>query len=406
MTATSVRLALMHAANFAGLGFFLPFFPIWLHAKGLGETEIGVVLAVPMVVRMIAAPSISSLADRHMQPGMLLALLNALVVLGYLLLWPLGSFLLIALVMLVTAVGMCAIVPVADALTNAHVQAGQGVDYGRVRVWGSVSFLAATLAGGWLIKLAGAEAIPPVLAICALCAAGAALLAPRRPAMAPARQSPAADTATESDTARPATTARRRQRAYLCLLAASATVQACHGALYAFGTLYWQSAGIGDVMIGVLWAVGVAAEIVLFAYAGRLGMRGEVGLRWIMIGAIAAMLRFALMPFMPGLVPSIILQLLHALSFGLTHLGAMAAITMLAPAGSRGKAQGQLTAVHAIAIAATTVLAGMLYERIGALTFLAMAPIAAAGLILAFVAERLAGAGADDARRSGGYVDR
>jgi MFS transporter, PPP family, 3-phenylpropionic acid transporter len=402
LTGTPVRLALMHAANFTGFGFFLPFFPIWLDGNGLGKTEIGIVLAVPMVVRMLAAPWISGLADRHLQPGTLLALLNAAVMAGYLLLWPLTGFWPIAVVMLVTAIGLCGIIPVADALTNAHVQAGTGVDYGRVRVWGSVSFLVTTLAGGWVIKLAGAGIVPPALAACSLCAAGAALLAPGRPAVARAT-GPAAPAGATGPRAGPPPAGPRRRLAYLCLLGASAMVQACHGALYAFGTLYWQAAGHDDAVIGALWAIGVAAEIVLFACAGRLGMRGEVGLRWIMIGAVAAMLRFALMPFTAGLLPSFVLQLLHALSFGLTHLGAMAAITMLAPDGARGRAQGQLTAAHAIAIAAATVLAGVLYGRIGALTFMAMAPVAFAGLILALIASHLVTSD-DDGRRSGGYA--
>ena len=399
----SVRLALMHAANFVGFGFFMPFFPTWLDGNGLGKTEIGLILAVPMLVRMLAAPWVSGLADRHMQPGTLLALLNAAVMTGYLLLWPLSGFWPIAAVMLVTAIGLCGIVPVGDALTNAHVQAGTGVDYGRVRVWGSVSFLVATLLGGWVIKLAGAGIVPPALAICSFLAAGVALLAPRRPVAVPA--SPAAIVIPQ-DTHHLASTHRRQRLAYLCLLAASAMVQACHAALYAFGTLYWQAAGRDDVTIGALWAIGVAAEIVLFAYAGRLGMRGEVGLRWIMIGAMAAMLRFTVMAFMPGLVPSVILQLLHGLSFGLTHLGAMAAITMLAPDGARGRAQGQLTSAHAIAIAVATILSGFLYERIGALTFLAMVPVAGIGLILALAADRLVARDNDDERRSGSYAGR
>jgi MFS transporter, PPP family, 3-phenylpropionic acid transporter len=398
---TSVRLALMHAANFTGFGFFLPFFPIWLDGNGLSKTEIGLILAVPMLVRMVAAPWISGLADRYMQPGTLLALLNASVMLGYLLLWPLSGFWPISVIMLVTAIGLCGIIPVGDALTNAHVQAGTGVDYGRVRVWGSVSFLVATLAGGWVIKLAGAGIVPPALAVCSLFAVGAALLAPRRPVMVQPTVPFNAAVATGPEDVM---THRRRRLAYFCLLAASAMVQACHGALYAFGTLYWQAAGRDDVTIGALWAIGVAAEIVLFAYAGKLGMRGEVGLRWIMIGALASILRFAIMPFTPGLMPSIVLQLLHALSFGLTHLGAMAAITMLAPDGARGRAQGQLTAAHAIAIAAATVLSGFLYERIGALTFLAMVPVACIGLILALVADRLVATDNDDERRSGGYA--
>lgn len=385
----------MHAANFTVFGFNLPFFPIWLDSIGMGKIEIGLLLALPSLVRIVATPSIASLADGYLQPGTLLALLNASVMLCYAALWPLAGFWTIMAVMLLLTVGQCAIIPIADTLTNAHVQAGTGVDYGRARLWGSVSFLLATLTGGWVIKLAGPGVVPPALAACACLAAGAALFAPARPTAAAGGG--LAQVPDESDSRAPVCpdASRRRRFAFFFLLAASAMVQACHGALYAFGTLYWQGAGHDDVTIGALWAVGVAAEIVLFACAGRLGMRGEIGLRWIMIGALAALARFAAMPFVTGLLPSLVLQLLHAISFGLTHLGAMAAITLLAPKGARGRAQGLLTSAHAVAIAAATVLAGLLYERIGGLTFLAMGPLALIGLACAFAADRLVATAAD-----------
>src|SRR5947208_7102662 len=59
------RLALFYAALFAALGVQLPFLPVWLAAKGLDAAMIGLVLAVPMVVRVIVIPLATHAADRY-----------------------------------------------------------------------------------------------------------------------------------------------------------------------------------------------------------------------------------------------------------------------------------------------------------------------------------------------------
>jgi PPP family 3-phenylpropionic acid transporter len=381
----SLRLAAMHAANFSAFGFYMPFFPLWLDSVGMNETTIGMVLAVPMLVRILAAPAVSGLADGRLQPAVLLTLLNGLVMAGYFVLWPLRDVWLIVATILVLSFGLSGIIPVADGLTNGFASLGRGVSYGRVRVWGSVSFLAATLIGGFVLQAAGPSVVPLCLGLCAGLAALMAWLAPRLPMTFPEASEqvlPVAPT--------PASPSGRTRRAFLYLLAASACVQASHGALYAFGTLYWKAAGIGDVTIGALWAVGVAAEIGLFAFAGSIGGRGVAGLGWIMAGAGVAMLRFTIMAFWPGLGAALVLQVLHAATFGMTHLGAMIAISALAPGDQRSRAQGQLTAAHAIATSGATVLAGFFYARFGGLAFLAMVPVAAAGLACAVMAARLA----------------
>jgi PPP family 3-phenylpropionic acid transporter len=85
----------------------------------------------------------------------------------------------------------------------------------------------------------------------------------------------------------------------------------------------------------------------------------------------------------------VLLQGLHGLSFGATHLGTLAFIGRAAPAGLAATAQGYLAVSTGIAIAAGTGLSGLLYGRFGTAAYGAMALIAAAGLAAAFVAHRL-----------------
>src|SRR5436309_14926695 len=77
------RLAAFYAALFLALGVQLPFLPVWLAAKGLDAREIGIVLAIPMLIRVLAIPLAARAADRHDALRGTILLSAAAAVLGY-----------------------------------------------------------------------------------------------------------------------------------------------------------------------------------------------------------------------------------------------------------------------------------------------------------------------------------
>ncbi|RXT52712.1 hypothetical protein B6S44_18345 [Bosea sp. Tri-44] len=368
----AARLSLMHALNFLGVGFYLPFFPVWLGSKGLSDVDIGYVLAIPILVRVFVASSVTGLGDR-LRPNTLLALLNALAGIIYFALAQQAQLVPIAVLTALSAIALSGVVPLADVLTTEQVKAGALKDYGRVRLWGSVTFVLSNLAGGYLIALYGAWLIPFVLAGSSSLAALAALQAPSPPG----RISPVA---------RQGTSPAGFRLPFWLAIAAAACVNATHAALYAFGSLHWRSLGFSDQVIGWLWAVSVLAEIVVFIVAGSIAARGVVGLRWIAIGAVAAALRFGMMSADPGLPVTFLLQILHGATFGCAHLGSLAALSALAPEARRAAAQGHLVAAGALAMGLITILSGYLYRLFGPGVFLAMVPVALCGLALAVLA--------------------
>ncbi|WP_167561561.1 MFS transporter [Bosea lupini] len=368
----ALRLSLMHALNFLGVGFYLPFFPVWLASTGLGDVDIGYVLAIPILVRVFVASSVTGLGDR-LRPNILLALLNALAALAYFALAQQADLLPIAVLTALSAIALSGVVPLADVLTTAQVKAGALKDYGRVRLWGSVTFVLSNLAGGYLIAQHGAWLIPFVLAGSSALAALAALQAPSPPAGI----SPAAP--------RGASAAGFGVSFWLAV-GAAACVNATHAAVYAFSSLHWRSIGFSGEAVGWLWAVAVLAEIAVFLVGGSIAASGLIGLRWIAIAAVAAVLRFAAMSVDPGLAITAVLQLLHGITFGCMHLGTLAALSALSPEARRAAAQGRLVAVSALVMGLATVLSGYLYRLFGPGVFLAMVPVALLGLVLAALA--------------------
>jgi PPP family 3-phenylpropionic acid transporter len=372
------RLAALHGAAFAAIGVSMPFLPVWMESRGLDASAIGVLLAIPTVVRVLVTAPLMSLADTPKGARRLLVLGQAGAAMGYGLMLGAESALVIALLVAFVAVAQAPIVPTGDLLTTDAVRADPSMNYGRIRVWGSVTFLATSIAGGYVLAL-----LPPDGILWTIIGLGlAAMLISHRAATV--REGPLEGVPS------PLRLRFDLPRSLVLVIAACACVQASHAAVYGFGSIHWRSLGFSGPVIGMLWSVGVVAEIALFIGLGRMVSGGVRGLSLVALGAGAAALRFAVLATDPGLVATAFLQALHALTFGATHLGAMAALTALSPAGGRGAAQGVYSAALALATGLAMVASGWLYRTGGPLAFAAMAPLGLLGLGFALLAMRAA----------------
>jgi PPP family 3-phenylpropionic acid transporter len=171
------------------------------------------------------------------------------------------------------------------------------------------------------------------------------------------------------------------------VVAGASLIQASHAVMYGFVTLQWQDRGLDGTAIGVLWAVGVIAEILLFAASRRVIARiGAINM--VLLGGFGAILRWTAMAFdLPAaLLP--VLQCLHALSFGATHLGAMHVLARLTHRSGGAAAQGDFYALQGVTFAIAMGLSGALVERLGSYAYLAMALAAALGFVIAFGGRR------------------
>ncbi|HXC29035.1 MAG TPA: MFS transporter [Stellaceae bacterium] len=158
-------------------------------------------------------------------------------------------------------------------------------------------------------------------------------------------------------------------------------MQASHQVYYGFGTLYWRTLGFSDALIGVLWAEGVVAEIVLFWLGSRL-LRGLGPLGLMMTGGVAGIVRWGLMGLVPGLAAAFALNLLHALTFGATHLGAMNYLSRTVPPDAAASAQALYSgASSGIGSGLVMLGAGALYAEFGGRAYLFMTALSALGLL-------------------------
>jgi MFS transporter, PPP family, 3-phenylpropionic acid transporter len=372
----SLRLKAFYAALFLTLGVQLPFLPVWLTAKGLDASAIGIVLAVPAVIRIAAIPLATRVADRHDALRGVIILAAAGATIGFGALAFAQGVLAIALVYALASAAYAPVMMLADTYALRGL-AQRGRPYGPARLWGSAAFIAASFGAGALLDLiAPGDLIWLMVGAMAVATAAALALVPL---------------GTEAAGGSPARASARellRNPAFLAAIAAASLVQASHAVYYGFSTIDWQAAGYDGGVIGALWALGVIAEIALFALSARLPS-AITPVALLMIGAAGALVRWCAMALAPPLAALPLLQCLHALSFGATHLGALAFVARVAPPGAGATVQGYFAVTLGITMAIATALAGVLYGRFGGAAYAAMAVMAAAGVLCALAAKRL-----------------
>jgi MFS transporter, PPP family, 3-phenylpropionic acid transporter len=371
------RLGVFYAASFLVVGIQLPFWPVWLAGRGLDMHQIALVFAAAIWAKVIATPAVGALADRFGQRRAVMIVLAACACAAYAGLWPVAGFWPLLALNLVAGTAQSALMPLGDSITLAAVRS-DGLDYGRVRVWGSVTFILAAIGSGTALALSPPVSQADNQVLLLVLVASAVLLAacigiPRTARSAiPMRTRWAAP---HGDLWRLA-----RDRRFWLFVVSAAALQSSHQLYYGFGTLYWRELGFSDLVIGILWAEGVVAEIVLFWYSAPFVARiGPIGL--MALGGIAGIVRWSLMGVLTGLAASAGLQLLHALTFGASHLGAMHFMARSVPPGAAASAQSLYAALSAgLGSGLVMLVAGALYAAHGGHAYPFMALLSGAGL--------------------------
>jgi len=363
--ALSLRLAAFYFAHFVVIGIALPYWPVWLQARGLGPVEIGIILSVGRWITVGTTPALAMLADRRGEMKILLVVLTSGLLACYGAyhfaygFWPLLA------IAAGTAVFFSAIMPVTESLTMLHAARGE-VDYGRVRLWGSVSFILASYLGGALLGIWKADAILWAInaGVCVSIAV-AACLPDTRSELFPRRRGAFRQLA--------------RHRVMLLFLAAIGLLASSHAVLYAFGTIHWRQAGISDRVIGMLWAEGVIAEILLFWVGGAFMRRVRPG-HAMLLAAAGGVLRWTVLALSTEPAVLFAVQWLHALTFGAAHLAGMSFVARAAPPGFSATVQSLYATIGTGAATALAILlVGPVYAAFGGDAYYVMAALSFLG---------------------------
>lgn len=372
----AARVTLVMSCLFGTTGMILVFLPRWLEVeRGLSGAEIGAVLSLAQIARVVTGPLVAawtdSVADRSM-PLRIIAIAALISFAAFFMahgFWPLLLLGFVALSMTQS------LTPLIEAATLRATQSGR-INYGVARGIGSVAFIAANILGGFIVARFGLGAVVVwVLSGIATLTASAWLALPNDPPLK----------APNGEARRSSIAVLLSNQRYLVLIVACGLIQSAHAFYYGFSTLVWRAQGISAELVGLLWAFGVAVEVAFLLCLPTIEKRVSPE-AMIIVGAVGATGRWICMGFAPLGFVLWPLQALHALSFAAAHVGAMRLLFRETPEYAHAMGQTLYAVLTGgILMGACTLLSGLLYDLGGAQGYWAMAATAAIGGLLALL---------------------
>lgn len=364
-------LALSYFTYFFSYGIFLPFWSVWLKGEGIPPETIGLLLGAGLVARFLGSLLI---APRVKDPSHLVTALRllALLTLAFAIGFCFGNgWAWLILVIVGFNLFFSPLVPLTDALA-ATWQRQVTLDYGRVRLWGSLAFVIGSALTGKLVSVWGHNAILYSLLLSVLAMLLGMLL---KPSVMPQGEVRAQNESSRSW--RELLSEGPVWRFLLCVT----LLQGAHAAYYSFASIYWQEAGYSAATVGYLWSLGVVAEVIIFASSNFLFRRWNAR-SLLLLSALCGLLRWGLMASTTELTGLLLMQVLHCGTFTVCHLAAMRFI-----AARQGVEVIRLQAVYSGlamggGIAIMTVLAGFLFEHLQGGVFWIMAAVALPALFI------------------------
>ena len=365
------RLSGFYFAYFALLGGVAPFLSLYFESLGFSPARIGELVAITMLMRCIAPNLWGWLGDATGQRLLIVrvgALLTALCFAG--IFWR-QDYWWLAAIMALHSFFWHAVLPQFEAITLAHL-GSQSARYSQLRLWGSVGFILTVVLLGLLLQRAGMAVYPMAMfGIMLLIAVCSTLVPP------PPRQPASAAVAGDGFLRR------LRQPGVPAFFVAVALMQLSHGPYYTFLSIHLEALGYGRGLIGLLWALGVLAEIVLFMFMHRL--LAWISLRQLLVVSFAlAALRWLLLGTLAEeMLVLLFAQLLHAATFGAFHVASIHLVQQRFGERYQGQGQALYATLAGIGGALGALCSGYAWAGMGpTLTFAAAALAAFVGMLL------------------------
>ncbi|GLT20113.1 3-phenylpropionic acid transporter [Vibrio zhanjiangensis] len=328
---------------------------------------VGIGFATRCVANMVITPRIHKV--EYLMPALRWLSLAAFVVV-ILHFFATGSVWLMALATVLFNLCFGPIVPLSDAMANYYSRIKM-IDYGRTRLWGSISFIVGSTVVGYLAAEFGSDMILYTAAVGMLCAVFFALRT----------INPMPETSQTGSVHRPKLGEMLRDSSVIKFLVLVALIQGSHAAYYGFSAIYWKEVGHAEDIIGYLWSLGVVAEVAVFALSKRLFTGWSLRTLFV-VASVGVVIRWALTASTTALFGLVFIQLLHGVTFGIAHIAAIQYI--------QHSEVNKMVALQALynaiplgaVIALLTALSGWGYESWGANVFWAMAVMGIAALFI------------------------
>lgn len=342
------RVSGLYGGLYVHYGFYA-FLPVWLGATGSRPAEIGLLMAVPLILRLLTVAPFAAWCGRHghVRDGVAATAIAAAILVLTLLVAPGHVGRVISVVIFATVWDQ---IPVLTDAYAVMVVRSHGLDFGRMRVWGSIAVVASNAAAGWLLGLTGIATLPIMIAVLLIVPALLIPILPRDRLLM--REAPERGGGWRELFA---------DRQLMAGLFAASLIMGSHGLINSFGAIQWTASGIPTRTIGLLNALAVASEIIAFVFGAKL-LGGRDPRIMIVVASISAALRWAIMATAPGIIGLCVGQLLQGFSATGAILAPMLLIAARVPNRLSSSAQGLNAVLLGALLAVVTAGSGMIWQ--------------------------------------------
>lgn len=349
----SLTFGLFFFAYYGYVGVFSPFASLFFAQRGMTATEIGVLMSLMQVMRIFGPNLWGWIADHlHARVTVLRVTASAAMVL-FIGMFFAANFWTFFWVMVLVNLFTGAQGPLSEALMLTEMR-GDLTHYGKLRLWGSVGFIVAVTGTGELLDRFGVGLMPTI---------AFALLALLVMVSLRLRESAQAHSTQAINSMRSILC----QREVIAFFTSTCLMVAAHAAVYVFYSLYLQQQGYSKTLIGVMWSIGVVAEIGFFYFQAPIFRR--FGVRRLMIASLLlAVVRFSMIGLCAqSLVGLVIAQLLHAASFAVHHSSSVAMMQRWFAGRLQARGQALYTSIsYGIGGSAGGLLLSVIWDKFGA----------------------------------------
>lgn len=335
------RLSLYYFFYFAFIGVFSPYFTLYLQSLSMSATDIALLMSQMQFMRLLAPAFWGWLADKRGRQVDIIRLSALCACIGFTGFFLTDDFIQLFIPMTLMAFFWSAALPLVESLTFAHL-ADESHRYSRIRVWGSVGFIAAVLAGGALLDRLPIGEVPAMVFVVLL---GILVMAFRLPEGRRLAGVATDKTAVRAEEPLVTLMSVLRVRQVWMLLLACFLMASAHGVYYVFYSIHLDDLGYSKGMIGLLWSLGVLVEIGLFMVMAPLMQRYSLrGL--LLVTYAAAVVRFLMIGWgAESLALLLMAQSMHGLTFGVHHAASIAAVNQWFPRHIHARGQALYSSI-------------------------------------------------------------
>ena len=324
--AQSLNFALFFFAYYGYVGVFSPYASLYFADRGLSATQIGIVMSLMQVMRIFGPNLWGWVADQSQRRVLVLRLTSVVAALSFCGMFVGQSFLFFFALMVTVNLFTSAQGPISEALMLSSMR-GDLTHYGRVRLWGSVGFIVLVTLSGYALDWQGIKLMPWIALLMLVMVTSVTFSL---------HEEPASQHTQQPNSVRELLS----RKSVLSFFASTFLMIAAHSSLYVYYSLYLSDIGYSKTVIGLMWSLGVIAEILFFFYQAPLFRR--FGVRKLMLFSLAiAVIRFLMIGWgAQSLSVLLLAQVLHAATFGVHHSASVATLQrwFAGPLQARGQA--------------------------------------------------------------------